>query len=380
MPPNRRVARLVYKQAFPILNEHLAIPAAPNSHFKSEELLESLVYLSLGKRYAESGLEDLRCTREAPSSDTLLRRLKMVKSEDAHGMLVQANDEVIRKLKRRRVFRMPVLAAIDYSDDRFYGRYNSKIRRSKKDRGTNLFYTHASLHVVESGKRVTIFTVPVLPLDDHALIAEKLIQAARVRGIKIHTLLIDRGFSSVDVKNTLDRLRIRYLTPAIKNDNVKEAIEDHDDGLIPAMIRFTMKNAERREASFNLLMYRKPDAKASDPVHKRYIAFATNMPCDEALTVFSLLPDEYRRRWGIESGFRVQDNVQAKTTSTNYTVRTVYLMLSIFLYNVWILANVMLADILGIVEPRKKKPLMKLSQMAKFFTMRIERPGDSHQS
>jgi hypothetical protein len=368
--------RLVYKQAFPILNEHLAIPGAPNSHYKSEELLESLVYLSLGKRYAESGLEDLSCTREAPSSDTLLRRLKMVKSEDAQAMLVQANDELIRKLRRRRLFRLPVLAAIDYSDDRFYGKYNSKIRRSKKDRGTNLFYTHASLHVVEKGKRVTIFTVQVLPLDDHALIVEKLVQAARARGIRMHTLLIDRGFSSVDVKNALDRLRIRYLTPAIKNDNVKEAIEDYDNGLIPAMIGFTMKNAERQEASFNLLMYRKPDAKVSDPVHKRYIAFATNMPYEEALRVFSLLPDEYRRRWGIESGFRVQDNVQAKTTSADYTIRTVYLMLSVFLYNVWILANAILAESLGVFEP--KKPLMKLSQMAKFFTMWIERPGDPH--
>ncbi len=97
------------------------------------------------------------------------------------------------------------------------------------------------------------------------------------------------------------------------------------------------------------------------------------MPYQEAMAAFEAIPDEYRKRWGIESGFRVQDNVQAKTTSTNYAVRTVYLMLSIFLYNVWILANVTLADTLGIVEPRK--PLMKLSQMAKFFTMWIERPG-----
>lgn len=154
---------------------------------------------------------------------------------------------------------------------------------------------------------------------------------------------------------------------------VKEAIEDYDNGLIPAMIGFTMKNAEKQEASFNLLMYRKPDAKASDPVHKRYVAFATNMPYGEALAVFSLLPDEYRKRWGIESGFRIQDNVQAKTTSTDYTVRTVYLMLSIFLYNVWMLANVVLSDSLGI---ELKNPVMKLSRLVKFFSMWIERPGD----
>jgi len=375
MPPSRRVCRLVYKQASAILDEHLVIPSAPNSHFKSDELVRCLIYLSIGKRYAESGLEDLGCTRESPSADTLLRRLKMMKSsEDAYSMLVQANDEVLRKLRRRRIFRMPVIVAIDFSDDRYYGRYNSKIRRSKKDRGTDLFYTHASLHIVERGKRITIFTVPVLPLDDHASIVERLVRAARARGIRVRTLLIDRGFFSVDITDGLSKgIRTRYLMPAVKNDRVKQVIEDHDKGRIPAMIGFTMKNAEQREASFNLLIYRKPDAKTSDPVHKRYAVFATNMPREDALAVFSQLPDEYRQRWGIESGFRVQDNVQAKTTSTNYTVRMVYLMLSIILYNVWMLANIILANNLGV---DLIKPMMKLSQLAKSFNMWIERPGD----
>ena len=54
-------------------------------------------------------------------------------------------------------------------------------------------------------------------------------------------------------------------------------------------------------------------------------------------------------------------------------MRAVYLMLSIFLYNAWVLANVIQAQNLGI---EAEEPLMKLSQMAKFFTMWIERPGD----
>lgn len=373
MPPSRRVTRLVYKQAFPILNEHLAIPGAPNSHFKGWLLIRCLVYLCLGKRYAESGLDDLRCTREAPSADTLLRRLKRIRSDDAHRMLVHANDELIRRLKRRRLFRLPVLAAIDYSDDRFYGKYNSMIRRSKKERGTNLFYTHASLHIVERGRRVTIFTVPVLPLDDHARIVERLILEARKRGIRIHTLLLDRGFFSVDVVNVLRRHRVRFLMPAVKNDRVKGAIEELHGGRTQAMVPFTMENADARKAWFNLLTYRKKDAKESDPVHRQYIAFATSMPYEEAMAAFDQIPEEYRKRWGIESGFRVQDNVQAKTTSTDYTVRTVYLMLSIFLYNVWVLANAIQARELGI-EP--DEPLTKLSQMVKLFTTWIELPED----
>jgi putative transposase len=373
MPPNRRVTRLLYKQAFSMLNEHLVMHEAPNSYIRNEELLESLAYLSLGRRYAESGLEDLRCTREAPSADTLLRRLKMIGSDEAYTALVRANDEVIVKLKRRGMFRMPVLAAMDLSDDRFYGKYNRYIRRSKRDRGTNLFYTHASLHVVEHGRRATIFTAPVLQLDDHARIVERLILEGRRRGIRVHTLLLDRGFFSVDVMNVLRRHRVRFLMPAVKNDRIKEVIGWFHLGRVSPMTRFTMENAEQHEASFNLLIYRKKDAKEGDPVHKRCITFATNMPYQEAMMAFGAIPEEYRKRWGIETGFRVQDNVQAKTTSTNYTVRTVYLMLSIFLYNVWVLLNAIMAGKLGIIEP--KTPLMKLSHMVKFFAMWIEQPG-----
>jgi hypothetical protein len=42
---------------------------------------------------------------------------------------------------------------------------------------------------VERRRRVTIFTVPVLPLDDHARIVERLVLEARKRAIRIHTLL-----------------------------------------------------------------------------------------------------------------------------------------------------------------------------------------------
>lgn len=34
-----------------------------------------------------------------------------------------------------------------------------------------------------------------------------------------------------------------------------------------------------------------------------------------------LAPEEYRRRWGIETGYRMQDNALAKAMSTDYKLR-----------------------------------------------------------
>jgi hypothetical protein len=231
------------------------IPTASNTRFSGEELNESLLYLSAEERYAESGLEDLlACTREAPSADTLLYRLKKLESGDAYEMLVDANDEIIEELKKRGAFRRPVIAAIDLTGDPYYGEYNNRVRRSKRERGTNLFYTCANLHVVEHGRRVTVFEIPVRQLDDHAMIVERLIRAAQKRGITIRILLIDRGFYSVDVMNKLDELGVRYLMPAIKNERIKRAIEEHRSGLIPNMVKFSLRNAFEQQAFFGLMI------------------------------------------------------------------------------------------------------------------------------
>ena len=313
MPPKDRVSKLVYKQALSALEEHLVIPTAPNSHYKNEDILESLIYLSIEERYAESGLEDLTSTRpeSTPSADTLLRRIRTLDTRQAYSMLISANDVVLEKLRRRGVFRKPVIAAIDPSDDNYYGEYNNRLRRSKKDRGTNLFYTYASFHIVDEGKRITIFTVPVYQLDDLATICEELIKAAWMRGIKLEKLLIDRGFYSVDVMNMLDkRLKVEFLMPAIKNDRIKQAIVDYHNHLIPKMSKFTIRNSREEEASFILMIYRKKGAKETDPIPDQYFVFAANVKrYSEAKKLYRKIPLEYKKRWGIETGFRVQNSV-----------------------------------------------------------------------
>lgn len=164
---------LSYKQTLSALKEYFTIPCAPNSQYGSEQLAESLVYLTVENGYAESGLQILACTRKAPSADTLLRRVKSLGWKAAYNMSIEANDHVIRKLKRKGAFKHAVLAAADLSDDPYYGEFNSKICRGKYERGTRQFYRHAMLHVVEAGKRVTIFTMMVTPFDDKDSIIEK---------------------------------------------------------------------------------------------------------------------------------------------------------------------------------------------------------------
>jgi IS4 transposase len=55
------------------------------------------------------------------------------------------------------------------------------------------------------------------------------------------------------------------------------------------------------------------------------------------------LPDDYRRRWGIETGYAGVEGFRARTTSRNHSLRLLYFYYALVLYNAWLLANVIMA-------------------------------------
>ena len=69
--------------------------------------------------------------------------------------------------------------------------------------------------------------------------------------------------------------------------------------------------------------------------HERYIGFATNDPAID--------PDSYSKRWGMETGYRMIENANARTHSKNSVVRLLCFVFSSAIYNSWVMANAMLA-------------------------------------
>lgn len=116
-------------------------------------------------------------------------------------------------------------------------------------------------------------------------------------------------------------------------------------------------------------IHTKKGAKETEPIHERYIAFATNMNHKEVFKLYPKIPEEYRKRWGIETGFRAQNTIKAKTTSPNYTITLIYHMLSTILYNIWILANITLLQQL---KKELTRPIIKLTHLTRTFRHNIE--------
>jgi IS4 transposase len=126
----------------------------------------------------------------------------------------------------------------------------------------------------------------------------------------------------------------------------------------------------KHAVSFTLVILPRPDCNDSQ---KRYLLFATNISEGHILWNIHKLPEDYRRRWGIETGYRDIERMRAKTTSRKNSIRILYFMYSILLYNAWLLANLMLASRLF---KHLERPIIELAVMAAYFGMMLRKCGE----
>ena len=207
----------------------------------------------------------------------------------------------------------------------------------KPERGAASCYKFATINIVDSGKRFTLLAIPVSGIDNKEAVLTKLINYARQR-IKINYILLDRGFFDSNSINTLNKLHQKFLMPAVQSYTVKRVMAVSP---VPSVVKgFILRNIR-----LNLVV-------ANDQKGVKRV-FATNQDFDEndvglANRLFML----YSKRWGIETSFRVKKHsYRPKTTSKNYVIRLFYFLLSVLLYNLWILADVLLwLSLVGVVK------------------------------
>ncbi len=136
---------------------------------------------------------------------------------------------------------------------------------------------------------------------------------------------MDRGFFSSKTINMLKKLDQIYLMPATMNEG--------DEDLSCTFTLVILPKVGKCEGE---------DDDNNDPTSK-YVVFATNIPLRDILWNIKRLPKDYRLRWGLESGYIDVEDLRARTTSKNHSLRLLYFYYALILYNAWLLANLILA-------------------------------------
>lgn len=328
------VCRLFKKRVAPFINLH----QNHNAVYTKNELIDLLIHLGLSQDFAENGSKIFKELRKrGPDADTLLYHLKKYGNIDELQNMFKTVYEVIWNMARQvNLFdiRKRVDIAIDYTEWFYYGKRNTPMTVGKKpEKGTDSCYKFATMSIVESGERFTLLALPVSALDDKEKILTKLLNYAMQR-VRIKHVYLDRGFFDSLSINTINKFHLDYLMPAIQNYSVKRVM---DLTPAPAIVKdFVLSNVK-----INLIILEEFDEKKNQKVKR---IFATNKDFDpndvDLLERLFLL---YDKRWGIETSYRVMKyTFRGKTTSKNYMIRLFYFMFSVLLYNLWILADLLI--------------------------------------
>ncbi len=316
----RALARFIKRRLY----DEIDLKIRPNSVYSKEEILDLLVYTTtINNPTITNGCRQYKAKKgRSIHPNTIFYHLYKLKFEEVEKMFERVN-KMLLKLARKVIGREEVEIAIDSTDWLYYGKEVQGVVRVKPREGTSKGFKFMTVNVVEAGLRFTIAIIPVLEFSDEVKILEELIRIVR-KWFNIRCVYLDRYFFNVKFIAKLQELGLKFIMPAIKNPRIKRLMNEYD---APTIVRYCMGKDDNK-VYFNLFIVESDGQK---------IVFASNYP----YYYESVIADKYRKRWGIETSYRVKSEFRLKTCSRKYIVRFFMFTLSVLLYNAWILLNLL---------------------------------------
>lgn len=157
--------------------------------------------------------------------------------------------------------------------------------------------------------------------------------------LSLEVILFDRGFTSKELIYELNKLKVPYMIFWKKQgDWYKPHFEKLADGEFKIIKRkdkfYRSRNRYEVEWTFVFIKQLEYEGKTFDWI------FATNLRLDKAKNYVQ----RYKKRWGIETIYRVTDKIRAYTTSTKSVIRYFLFMFTCFVYNIWKCFQMYLGD------------------------------------
>ena len=346
--PAKSFCKLVKSEIYPLIN----FKQRHNAKYKTDSILDTLTYVAMTNDFANNGAKTFRLTngnRETPHPDTVLYHLRKLNPEEILAQFEGIFDKIYKMARKRRKFMNKVDLAVDFTDWLYYGnKSDPMVLGTQPRKGSHLAYKFATISVVEKNQRFTLLALPVDNYSEMVNIVERLLTYAE-RKVKIRRVYLDRWFYQVRVVKMLKWHGVKFIIRTPEKKSIKRIIAEGRETPIVVDYRIRSMRVWPPPAFEDVRLFivnscRNKDEKA---------CFVTNLDVNKGNA--NRLAELFRKRWGIETSYRVEGMFRAKTTSKNYGIRLFYFMFSVCLYNLWILANIFMQAMFGRV---REKPMV----------------------
>lgn len=338
----RPLAHAVQAQTIATLHQQLH-PKDFSAHCSAWQLLSSMV-LAAACCLSLSAVAALR--RRSPSRETL-RQAWRTTLPDYQRLLLQTprllRASLPRGLRRpdRRRRRYPM--AIDLHVTPYYKRHCTPpvpVRKGKRLPGTAYSLQYATACLLRKGQYYTVALTPYEPGETMADVVRRLLRQAAAHGFSPRYVLMDRSFWSADVFRYLQHAHYPFLLPVLGRGKRPE----HTGGPTgthqflhgrcrSGFYSYRVRNAQGHSATVTIVVQRR-NRGGHKGKHGRYTwAYGLwRVPLSAVVWV----RESYRRRFRIESSYRLLEAARGRTSSRDMGVRLWYVILALLLANAWL--------------------------------------------
>ena len=250
---------------------------------------------------------------------------KYVKLSD-EGCLKRGFELVVRDgLRKLRL--KDVELAVDTTKDLYYGRDLFNTRRVKYDRGTDCVWEFVVISIVKPVS-LPLMVLPYRMGDDLSTLVVELLNYVQTLRLKIKKIYFDRGFYSWRLIDYLEFSRLPYVIFLPKTGKIKGFIEQ-TTGKLGFYEHQGVYSRDKTLWKPKTKIVVCKDVGQNKKGERYHMCFATNLKPKYCLAT------EYKRRWNIETSFRVMKEAKIRTKSNHPLVRFFYFLLRVLFTFIW---------------------------------------------
>jgi Transposase DDE domain len=312
------------------LSEHLQVDM--EGAYSAEDLFQILVYAASRSDTIEHTAQSLH---GVPSGNGI--RYHLNQWADMATLEAQVNAALSSRIPPRiaKHQQRKQSIAIDLNLLPYYGQVTPEsapyLYRSQAKAGTTAFFAYATADVICRNKRVTLAIHAVHRQETLvATVSYLLAQLYHLR-VRVRCLYLDRGFYSVPIIRWLKALYLPFIMPAIvrgKTGGTRQLLQ----GRKSYTTSYTLASAQYGSVQCRMCIvcgYYMGFKQQHGIDYQLYVVHRINVPLHR-------LHAHYRKRFGIESSYRIKNLCRIRTTTHNPITRLLFVALSFILVNLWV--------------------------------------------
>jgi len=333
MPHNQHTAEAklaVYSLTQEVLKASFTLDMT-SSQYDAQTIWDVLVTAAVERLTIDSACQLLE---GAPSANTVRTALKSILSDKGLRTLEErVNDLLVARLPPQ-LLKKALVCAVDYTEIPYHGQHEAAdegVRRGRAKSGTTHFHSFGTLTVLHRHKRYTLALTLFRQSDKAHHGLQRLLKRGRQLRLRIKRLYLDRGFDT----NGVVALLKGQAFPSI----IALSIRGKTGGTRALCVgRKSYQTTYERQSriyddeSFTVWIVCKYSKGRYR--RKRIGYFAYSIIGDLTMPPHQIY-EEYRKRFGIESTYRLMNTVRPRTSSRSVALRLFFVALALLLLNLW---------------------------------------------